>query len=741
MVKMEIQAQLLTYDSSWNIKTESASMGESMVPNGKITAQCASLPPTKTYRPQRFTAEFLASSDTNRVSLALCFTLENWNQEDYLLVPAAVYDSNRFCIKKVPYAPMWRPEDYSKDCPVTTTDIPHFHHGDGESTISLRGGDSSVPGIFLYFRKENRGMAFLYPCHGNHDMENGCVIQEVCRNGKAVLNVQIMAPAVRAKGMYRFGEIRSDVPCQDRTVTVHPGESLQIQVDCYEFVCGDLAEFYQNVFEISRMFNSIVGSRSLPNEVPFSYAFHLVEEKYNRWSWYPKYQFYCVGENETLYSCWQTGWVGGINAAWPLYCQGTPETQKRALATMNFLFQKMQAPTGLFYGISDGEHIYGDDFANIQNKGFSLVRKSADALYFSACILLEMRKRGEMPLERWEQGLQRCADAFCRLFQKEGHIGQFVDVDTGEILVGNSASGGMVPAGLALCSLYFQQESYLKTAKAMAEFYYQNYTRIGLANGGPGEILSAPDSESAYALLESDVVLFECTQELRFLQWAKEAAALYSTWCMPYDYPFPPESTFGKADMRTTGAVWANVQNKHGAPGPCTHSGSALFRLARYTGEDIYMELCRDTSHNITQYLSRDDRPLWDYTHEKKAPSGFMCERVSTCDWEGFDKIGGIYASGCWCEATAMCISTDIPGIWVDRKRGKVWGIDHVECQWDKEQLQIENPTRFDLDVNVLVDNGEWETGDFDYRAQFFPVHLPAGTKKAITIGEEYASL
>lgn len=732
---MKSEIQLLSYDARWKEDVCSFPIEGGNTPRGRVTVTAAHL--KGRFAGKGIRAEFRASAAEERVSLALTFAFPEWRPEDYLLVPAAVYDGNRFRIKKVPYAPMFRREEYGKEVPVTVTDIPHFSKEDGQSAISLRAGDSSVSAVFLYFRKENRGVAFLYPCQAENGMENGCVILEDRQGKTACLTLRIMAPAVRSRGMYRFGDIRSDVPCEDRPASLRSGECLVIQADCYEFPCHSLAEFYQAVFELSHRGDPTAGSRSLPDCVPFSHGFHLVEDKYNRYSWYPKYGFYCVGENEGLYSCWQTGWVGGINAAWPLYANGLDETKERALSTMDFLFRRMQAPSGFFYAISDGERLYGDDFADIRRQGVSLVRKSVDALYFSACILLEMKKRKDASDPLWIRGLRKCADAFCALFRREGQLGQFLDADTGEILVGCSASGGMAPAGLALCALYFGEEGYLKTAQEMAAHFYEHYTKIGLANGGPGEILSAPDSESAYALLESYVTLFECSREKRFLSWAREAAALYATWCMPYDYPFPPESTFGQADMRTTGAVWANVQNKHGAPGPCTHSGSALFRLCRYTGEAAYMELCRETSHNITQYLSRDDRPLWDYTHEKAAPSGFMCERVSTCDWEGFDKIGGVYASGCWCEATAMCIATDIPGIWLDRKRDRLWVIDHVKCSRNQNRLSMKNNTSYPAKVNLLIDNGEWESGDFDYRVRFRQVELLPGEVRIITIGKD----
>jgi hypothetical protein len=86
-----------------------------------------------------------------------------------------------------------------------------------------------------------------------------------------------------------------------------------------------------------------------------------------------------------------------------------------------------------------------------------------------------------------------------------------------------------------------------------------------------------------------------------------------ASWTVSYDFPFPPESTFGKLGMLANGTVLANAQNKHSAPGLCTHSGLSLLRLFRHTGDtsDTWiMDLMRDIAHALPQYMSRADRPI-----------------------------------------------------------------------------------------------------------------------------------
>ena len=191
--------------------------------------------------------------------------------------------------------------------------------------------------------------------------------------------------------MYRFGAITSTAACEDQPARLNKGESLTLTIAIHEFDCHSIEELYEVYYQIRQ---ELLPAPVFENAVPFSYAASLVEEKHNRQTWYPEYNFYCIGAHDGFFSYWQTGWVGGINTAWPLYADGREApTRERALATLDFMFSKVQAPSGLFYGISHGDALYGDDFHHVENKDFLLIRKAADALYFSAVLLLNIPAR------------------------------------------------------------------------------------------------------------------------------------------------------------------------------------------------------------------------------------------------------------------------------------------------------------------------------------------------------------
>jgi len=243
---------------------------------------------------------------------------------------------------------------------------------------------------------------------------------------------------------------------------------------------------------------------------------------------------------------------------------------------------------------------------------------------------------------------------------------------------------------------------YQRVAQTSAEYYYKNYIVNGITCGGPGDAMQNPDSESSYAMLESFMLLYESTQDGKWLKMAEEMANQFSSWVMPYDYQFPENSTLGKLGVQTTGMVLANTQNKHGAPGICTHSGIALWRLFRATGNPRYMELLKEIAFVMPQYLSHPVRPI------EKMKTGWMSERVSTTDW--LEGIGELMYGSTWAETSLMLSYIELPGVYVQPDKALVYVIDNVEAQivQDKAKsivLKITNPTKADAQVSVFAES------------------------------------
>ncbi len=316
------------------------------------------------------------------------------------------------------------------------------------------------------------------------------------------------------------------------------------------------------------------------------------------------------------------------------------------LRTFDFVFASGgQAKSGFFHAASDGRHRPGSTRARSPTRApgrapqlykharsWHLVRRSGDVLYFmlKQLALLERQDEAFKAKPSWTAGLQACADAFVTLWDRYRQLGQFVNVETGQLIVGGSTAGAIVPAALALAARAFKNDDYQRVAVAAAEAYHQRVVRSGVTNGGAPDALQCPDSESAAALLESCVVLFETTGERAWIDRAAAVAHQLATWQISYDFRFPAASALAQADIQTTGAVVANAQNKSAAPGFLLYSGDALLKLYRATGKTLYLEMLRDTAHNVTQYLNRQDHRL-----HAASELGTTCARIDTSDAAG----------------------------------------------------------------------------------------------------------
>jgi hypothetical protein len=340
-----------------------------------------------------------------------------------------------------------------------------------------------------------------------------------------------------------------------------------------------------------------------------------------------------------------------------------------------------------------------------QARSWHLVRRSGDVLYFmlKQLDLLERQEPTFKPKETWIGGLRACADAFVALWDRNHQLGQFVNVETGQLVVGGSTAGAIAPAGLALAARALKNDDYLRVAIAAGEAFDQRFVRAGLTTGGAPDALQCPDSESAAALLESFIVLNEVTGDGAWVDRAAAIAHQLATWQISYDFRFPARSSFARAEIQTTGAIVGNAQNKHAAPGFLLYSGDALLKLYRATGRRLYLELLRDTAHNVTQYLNRQDHRL-----NADSEPGTTCARVNTGD--AVDAVGETTPVGSPYEICGMLTAVEVPGLYVQPDTGFLFSFDHVDARIKEKTARrlvvtLTNPTPFEAAVRVLAEN------------------------------------
>ena len=666
---------------------------------------------------------------------------DGWDIDNYIFAPAALYNGNRFESLNKGYPPMLTADEAQKYSGETViSDVPRLNK-QGNGCAQFNAGDLSLPCIGFFSDKNKSGYLLFF--EQKNELGNlGLTVKEDAELKTA--EFILTSPCVRTPNKYTM--CSTACKSDDKAADLKSGDTVTFSYTEYRFECNGISEFLKRFFMLRQAQNL---PKSHPNKLPWNCAFNLVEEKYNNRNWVDEFGFYksseALGGN---CSQWQTGWVGGAINTLPGFALGNDETKEKSRKTLDFMFSKLQHKSGFIYGIFCDGKVYGDNHFQQDNPNIILSRKDADALYYVAKQLLFLRNSDKKAPDLWQNGLQRLADAFVTYYKNNGEISQFIDIEKGKPYIFGSASAGIVCAGLALCSSYFDCGDYMKTAMDIGEDFYKNFILKGFSTGGPGEALACPDSESAFALLESFVTLYRFTKDKKWLDYAIDTASLCASWCVGYDYAYESDTQLYERKIATTGAVWANLQNKHAAPGICTLSGESLMHLYRATGNILYLELLRDIAHNITQFVSTPENPVYaSYVwHNKPAhmqklfnrfvsktvfslfkrknakkfinspkqkffnPSGRVNERVNLSDWEGKNNVGEIPIGSCWCEVSVMLTYLEIPAVYIQKDTGFCFSLDHIECSVKSKTdgiliVELYNPTLYDADYRIFIDS------------------------------------
>jgi hypothetical protein len=635
------------------------------------------------------------SRNSPSTSVSMNFGFSKWSPDNYVLMPAAVYNGNRVKSQRHLYCPFWfDARDIGINAPQLISDVPRLNINEGPSRIQQRSGDMSTPGISFHDPLSKQGF-WLLTEQETRLGDSGVGIEE--SDDRTSAEISITAPVVREKFRYFIADMQwptTDVPADFKA-----GDSVTLKAQIYFFASEDVQSLYNYFADIR---NNLIPKGKPQNKIPFSAAFSIQEEKFNTGNFSPDYGYYSVGLRENYYADWQIGWTGGMISTYPLFLCGSETSRKNVIRNFDWLFANGIAPSGYFWDSGQkGNEWFGIFQSSPFMKDWHLVRKSADGLYYIMKQFYAFKQMGIEVKPEWEKGARRVGDAFVKTWKTYGQLGNYVNNSTGEIAIGGSTSAGLMPGTLALMADYFNEPEYLKVAAEIAEDYAIKYVSKGLIYGGPGDALQNFDSESSYALLEAYTVLYDQTKNPHWLKIAEDMSNQFLTWVSSYDYRFPKSSTLGSLGKTTTGVVWANTQNKHGAPGICTHSGLALLRLYRATGNIQYLYRLQEITKAIPQYLSTKESPI------SSLKPGWISERVSTTDW--LEGIGELFTGSTWAETSLMLTYTEIPGVYVDTKKGICVAFDQVEAKvisykGKKLEIEIYNPTIYPASVKLYQD-------------------------------------
>lgn len=658
--------------------------------------------------------------------VAAAFDFSKWSTGNYVLLPAAVYHGNR--IRTVPRgynAGLEASDRYRKDLPLTQGDLPRLEVDAGKpSKLEVTSCNVTTPAVCLFDHRSKRGFILLAEQAGRDArgdfirkpdgeiLDHGFAVEESPDRSHAT--VVVGAPGVRARKPEFIGFSASP----DRGINLKAGDVVKLKLRLFSFTTPDIPGLLDRFMTVRKDLTGPNHPRKLvPASQVEAWMTRRIDSRYLRRG---DTEFYCPENGPWI----AFGWIGGwINTA-PMLALGDAPHLERVSHTFDHGLKAQDPSTGYFsYAIrDDGNTVFRDPAPDM-----TLARTSGDILFWmiKQFELLKAQGRGNAIKPEWEASMKRLADGMVATWKKDGEWGKLINYRTGRVGEYNTTGGAMIIGGLALASGYFQQPGYLEVAEAAADHYYQrDFAKQGFTTGGCADILHNADSETAAGFMTALMALHETTGGKRWLEMSRNLANLTATWTVSHDYELPRHTELGGLGAKLAGVVWASTQNKHGAPGICTSSGDALFKIHRATGDARYAELIRDiiAAHG-----------------ESIRPDGFTNERLTFCDADSRGSRGN-HVTG-WNETNGVLMAREIPGIYLRTDIDRFHVFDAVEARVlergpDGVTLEIHNPTGFEAKVSILAENAAQAAAPLGYTAfiQWPMVAVPAGSTTRVTI-------
>jgi len=642
----------------------------------------------------------LRQGEALATAVAVSFNFGKWSRDNYVMVPASMYNGNRYHSIGSSYSPPYTTDMYyNPKVPLTISNNPRLSFDKRKaSLVELQTGNAATPAMCFFSARAKKGFIVLTNQQskwGNH----GMTIEENAAQDSCTFSIS--APAVR-KLAAGFGDFHRS---GDKAPDWKEGDALALKFRVYVFAANNIPDLLTKFMEVRKAF---IGPNHPRNILPMSKLSELTANICsNNFVTVPAGSYYLPENNEDF----QLGWVGGMMNSYPMLALNVEKERQRVAAELDFVVNKLQGKSGYFYGgiTAKGElrpEKMNSDFPEPQ----AMVRKNSDALLWlmKHLMLFKAQGYGNMIRPEWETAAKKLAAAFARTWKEHGEFGQYIAPETGEIAVYNSTAGAVAPAGLAIAGDYFKKPEWLQAAKEAANFYYErDVLKQGLTGGDCGDISMDANSESAFGFMESLMALYNYTGDKIWLEKAKVQAALCSTWTMSYDPVFPANSEIGKLQSNMAGAVWASIQNKHAAPGVCCTSADCLFKLFRATGNRQYADLISDIQHAQAEAVNI---PPGHITTNNLV--GSSMERIQLSDAEGKSSIGNfINTRNSWTETDGTLMALELPGIYIQTDQKQMVVFDHVEAKLISTKgkqvgIEVKNPTIYDANVAVFAETG-----------------------------------
>ena len=237
---------------------------------------------------------------------AIICEFSGWSRDNYVMIPAIVYNGNRFRSLPGGYMPAYPAEMYyNRNSPITFSNNPRLALNDGEqSRIDLSTSSASTPALTFFSPSRKRG--FILLTEQRTALGNSGMIVEESQDRKSA-TFSITAPAVRDSipgfgGFFKSGDLAPEW---------RAGDEVTLRILVLSFPANGIPAFLDRFMSVRKALTGENHPRSL---TPMSAVFDFTKVQTDQYRWQDYYSIYSA---EHLWDGWghtkvvQIGWVGG----------------------------------------------------------------------------------------------------------------------------------------------------------------------------------------------------------------------------------------------------------------------------------------------------------------------------------------------------------------------------------------------------------------------------------------------
>jgi len=222
------------------------------------------------------------------------------------------------------------------------------------------------------------------------------------------------------------------------------------------------------------------------------------------------------------------------------------------------------------------------------------------------------------------------AKGFCNFFlnhySDEFAFGKLWKLDGVCVSEGGSIGGFVIPAFVKLFNITSERR-YLEMAEKAMCFYMERDLDKYVCTAGALDT-SCVDKETSFPFIISGIMLFEATEDKKYLEYAEKAAYYFTSWMFHYDPIYPDTSEIKEYGVTVKGLTSVSAQHHH----LDMYAGIVvpyLRRLAELTGDEKWRVRADMMWRAVTQYIGDGELVI----HGVKRPIGSQNEALYHCRW------------------------------------------------------------------------------------------------------------